>query len=420
MVRRLRARAFRLVPLCLALGSALLLGASVLAPTAVAAETGEASGRDGTATAITGVRLDSLKTEALIDEEAGTVVLPVEPGTELRKLRPEFDIAERSTIRPGNGSTQDFTTPVEYEVRSRSHESRTWTVRAVEMNSPSLPGHNADPNIVRFGDTYYIYATTDGFPGWSSDSFKTWSSTNLVDWTEHDTILDLGADVSWADGRAWAPAAIEKNGKYYFYFTADTKIGVAVADSPTGPFVDSGEPLVAANPHGGQAIDPAVFTDEDGQSYLYWGNGHAYVVPLNDDMVSFDWSAVKHLTGLDGFREGLFMHERAGTYYLSWSIGDTRSEDYRVGYATGTSPMMANMRNRGEILTKRPSLGIYGTGHHSTVRDPETGEWFIAYHRHAVPDGDGTHREVTIDRLRYAADGTIRPVEPTLSGIDPV
>ena len=375
----------------------------------------------GNETQVGYVKLDSLKQPAIIDTAAGTVVLPVEPGTDVTQLAPELGVPDDAQVMPDNGSTQDFTSPVTYRVTGVDGSSRVWTVKAVVMNSPVLPGYNADPNIVRFGDTYWIYATTDGFDGWSSTTFKTWSSTDLVHWTEHPVVLDLGPDVTWADGRAWAPAAIEKNGKYYLYFCADAKIGVAVADSPTGPFRDAiGKPLVAANPDGGQAIDPAVFTDDDGQSYLYWGNGNAYVVPLNADMTSFDPAKVKRLTGLTGFREGLFVHKRQGTYYLSWSIDDTRSENYRVGYATMTSPLGAGLVNRGEILTKDPSLGILGTGHHSVVQVPGTDDWYIAYHRFAIPGGDGTHREVTIDRLLHNADGTIAPVVPTLESVPPL
>ncbi|MEV8064825.1 family 43 glycosylhydrolase [Streptomyces sp. NPDC085995] len=374
----------------------------------------------GNRTQITSADLAALKAPAAIDSSAGTVLLPVKPGTDVRRLAPRFGIADDSRIEPASGSVHDFTSPVAYRVRAADGSVRTWTVRAEVMGSPSLPGYNADPNIVRFGDTYYIYATSDGYPGWSGSTFKTWSSKDLVHWTEHPVILDLGPDVSWADSRAWAPAAVEKNGRYYFYFCADAKIGVAVSDSPTGPFVDSGKPLVAANPDGGQAIDPAVFTDDDGRSYLYWGNGNAYVVPLNPDMTSYDPAKIKRLTGLDGFREGLFMHKRAGVYYLSWSIDDTRSEDYRVGYATGANPLMDGLKNHGVILAKDPSLGILGTGHHSVIQVPGTDDWYIAYHRFAIPGGDGTHREVTIDRLRYTPDGLIEKVVPTLTGVRPL
>ncbi len=286
-------------------------------------------------------------------------------------------------------------------------------------SNPALPDYHADPNIVAFGDTYYLYPTTDGFEGWSGTTFSVWSSKDLVNWQEHDVILDLGPDVDWAESRAWAPTIAERDGKYYFYFCAEAKIGVAVSDSPLGPFTDSGEPLIAANPDGtGQAIDPAVFTDVDGQAYLYWGNGSAWVVPLNDDMVSFDPDRVVGIPNLDEFREGLFMVERDGTYHLTYSIDDTRSEDYRVGYATAPSPT-GPFTNHGLILQKDPAQSILGTGHNSVIQVPGTDAWYLVYHRFAIPDGDGTHRETAIDELHFSRDNLMQPVTPTLEGVDP-
>jgi beta-xylosidase len=372
----------------------------------------------GNTTYVHSVALPELKTKAIIDGNTSTITLPVKPGTDLTRLAPEFGLALKARISPKNGRTMDLSQPVTYTVTGQDKATREWTVKALEMGSPVLPGFNADPNITVFGDTYYIYPTTDGIDNWGSTTFSAWSSKDLVTWTNHGVILDLGPDVSWADGRAWAPTMTEKDGKFYFYFCADTNIGVAVGNSPTGPFTDSGAPLVPAGSRSGQMIDPAVFTDTDGTTYLYWGNGSAYVVPLNADLVSFDATKVRTITGLTGFREGLFMNKRGDTYYLSWSIDDTRSENYRVGYATGSSPY-GPFTNRGEILSKDLSLGIKGTGHSSIIQIPGTDEWYIAYHRFAIPDGDGTHREVTIDRLWFEPDGSIRKVVPTLSSVAP-
>ncbi|ANZ41144.1 beta-xylosidase [Lentzea guizhouensis] len=357
---------------------------------------------------------ESLKAPAVI--EPGSVVLPVRPGADLRRVRLDFGLAPGATITPSG--PVDLRKPRKFVVRS-GRESREWTVEAHELRSPVLPGLNADPHIVAFGDTYYLYPTTDGFPGWSGTKFSAWSSKNLVDWRDEGVVLDLGPDVSWADGRAWAPAIAERNGRYYFYFCAEAKIGVAVGDSPTGPFVDSGKPLVARNPSGsGQAIDPAVFVDGTGQPYLYWGNGEAYVVPLNEDMVSYDEAKITRIDGLTDFREGLFMVERKGTYYLSWSVDDTRSEDYRVAHATAPSPT-GPFTSRGLVLSKDTRLGVKGTGHSSMLQVPGTDDWYLAYHRFAIPGGDGVRRETTIDKMTFAADGTIKPVVPTLEGVAP-
>ncbi|WP_371647823.1 family 43 glycosylhydrolase [Streptomyces mirabilis] len=361
---------------------------------------------------------------AIVTESASKVVLPMRPDTNLRHLAPALAVGAGAKVSPASGTPRDFRTPRAYTVTAPDGTSRTWTVEAVPNRSPVLPGLNADPDVHYLDGQYWIYPTTDGYAGWSGTSFKAYSSKDLVHWRDHGVILDLGPDVSWADKNAWAPAIAERDGKYYFYFCAEQQIGVAVADSPAGPFKDAlGRPLVAKGQFTGQMIDPAVFTDDDGQSYLYWGNGHGYVVPLSADMVSFDASQVRDITQPD-FREGSFVVKRRGTYYFMWSEDDTRSENYHVAYATGPSPL-GPWTKRGTILSKRPEYGIKGTGHHSVVNVPGTDDWYIVYHRFALngpgkAGGDGTHRETTVDRMEFAADGTIEPVVPTLGSIRPV
>ncbi|WP_171112854.1 family 43 glycosylhydrolase [Streptomyces gossypiisoli] len=380
---------------------------------------GEVLEISGNTTGVAKVTHPALKIDAIVDDANSKITLPLTEGTDLTTLAPQFTLAQGATISPASGTPRDFSEPVTYEVTGSDGKKRTWTVSALIMRSPVLPGLNADPNIVRFGDTFYMYPTTDGFEGWSGTQFKAYSSKDLVHWTDHGVILDLGPDVSWSDTRAWAPTMAEKNGKYYFYYSADTNIGVAVSDSPTGPFKDPlGKPLIARGAFSGQMIDPAVFTDDDGQSYLYWGNGWAYAVPLNDDMVSFDASKVTDMTP-SGYREGTFVIKRKGVYYFMWSENDTRDENYRVAYATGSSPT-GPWTKRGVILEKRLDLGIKGPGHHSVVQLPGTDDWYIAYHRFAIPGGDGTHRETTIDRMEFDSAGLIKKVVPTLSSIDPV
>ncbi|WP_223167487.1 family 43 glycosylhydrolase [Nonomuraea sp. SYSU D8015] len=380
----------------------------------------------GDPTAVIKAGVPELKVAALVDSAKGEIKLPVKEGTDVTRLAPELTLAPGATVSPASGTVRDLSEPVTYTVTGSDGSTREWKVSALVMRSPVLPGLYADPNIAVFGDRFYIYPTTDGFAGWSGTQFRAFSSTDLVHWQDHGVILDLGPDVSWADNSAWAPAIAEKDGKYYFYFsggmaTGNTAkhLGVAVADSPAGPFRDAlGKPLVPAGTYSGQMIDPAVFQDDDGQHYLYWGNGNSYQVPLNADMVSFDAAKVKTYKP-SGYNEGSFVIKRDGTYYFMWSENDTRSEDYQVAYATGETPL-GPWTKRGVILRKDLSLGIKGTGHHSVVRVPGTDDWYIAYHRFAIPGGDGTHRETTIDRLEFGDDGSIKAVTPTLESVDPV
>ncbi|MFC8199533.1 family 43 glycosylhydrolase [Streptomyces sp. NPDC057298] len=378
-----------------------------------------------TDTSVVDATVKDQKGYAVVTEAASKVVLPMKPGENLARLAPKLWLGEGARVSPASGTRRDFRKPQKYTVTAADGTTRTWTVEAVPARSPVLPGLYADPDVQYLDGRYWIYPTTDGFPGWSGTKFKAFSSKDLVHWKDHGEILDLGPDVSWADRNAWAPAIAERDGKYYFYFCAEQQIGVAVADSPAGPFKDAlGKPLVAKGGSlKGQMIDPAVFTDDDGTSYLYWGNGHGYVVPLNDDMVSFDASKVEDITP-DNFREGSFVVKRKGTYYFMWSEDDTRSENYHVAYATGPSPL-GPWTKKGTILSKRPEYGILGTGHHSVVNTPGTDDWYMVYHRFGLngpgrAGGDGTHRETTVDRMRFAADGTIKPVVPTLESVRPV
>lgn len=301
------------------------------------------------------------------------------------------------------------------------------------VNNPVIPGYHADPEILYSEQTgrYYIYPTTDGFDNWMGTDFSVFSSADMKDWRDEGVILDVKKDISWADGRAWAPCIIERKYpdgkyKYFYYFCADQKIGVATADRPEGPFKDAlGHPLISCHPKGqkgGQEIDPDVFRDPvSGKYYLYWGNYYMAGVELNDDMVSFCPDSVVILTPPCCYSEGTYVFYRNGLYYFMWSENDTRDENYRVRYATAMSPLgPLTIPEDNIILEKRPELGIYATGHHSVLQKPGTDEWLIVYHRFRRPNaikmgwGAGYHREVCIDRMAFNADGSIKKVIPTL------
>jgi beta-xylosidase len=296
--------------------------------------------------------------------------------------------------------------------------------------SPVLPGYNADPNIAVYGDTYYIYPTTDGTPDWSATDFYVWSSGDLVTWTRNDnpilTLNGAAGNVPWATGNAWAPTIIERDGKYYFYFcghnpTYDAQnIGVAVADSPEGPFTAQAGPLITNTESitSSAAIDPDAFYDPVSQKYyLFWGNGNALYAELGDDMVSIKPETLAEISGLTDFEEGQFVNYRNGIYHLTYSISDTRSVDYRVGYASATS-INGPWTYQGVLLQKDTTQGILATGHNSIINTPGTDDWYIAYHRFAIPNGNGTEREVTIDHVSFDANtGLMQTVIPTTSSV---
>jgi len=274
--------------------------------------------------------------------------------------------------------------------------------------TPALPDFHADPHIAEFDGTYYIYPTTDG-QNWNPKSFSCWSSTDLVDWKKEGVILDM-KDVSWAQGRAWAPCIARKHDKYYFYFTADHQIGVAVSDTPTGPFVDAiGQPLIAEGQYQCHTIDPMVFFDDD-KALLYFGNGNCNVVELNDDMVSFDSTRVKRITPKD-YGEGAFVIKREDRYYLMWSQYDTRDPRYCINYAVSSSPYGPFVNPVNNPILVRNGMAK-GTGHHSVVQKPGTDEWVVAFHRFQLPDGDGYHREVCLSPMEFKENGDIEEINP--------
>jgi arabinoxylan arabinofuranohydrolase len=387
---------------------------------------------------ITTISSESVKRiNAVFDNTKNTIYLPVKTGTDLKNFDPQFSSFFDAEINPRR--PQDFSGgPVRYTVNLEAAGEKIWNVSASIDNNPVLEGYYADPEILYSENTgkYYLYPTSDGYLNWGGYYFKTFSSTDLVNWTDEGVILDLPKDVPWGTRNAWAPAAAERvidgEYRYFYYFTAAQKIGVAVSDSPAGPFEDIGKPLIDWKPDGitgGQEIDPDVFRDPvSGQDYLYWGNGYLAGAELNPDMISLDLSTLKVMTPADGtFREGIEVFYRNGIYYFLWSENDTRDEDYRVRYAMSDSPMGEfTIPENNLILAKDPSQQIYGTGHNCVLQVPGTDKWYIIYHRFTRPEGikmgrsAGFHREVCIDKMEFNPDGTIIPVVPTLSGIEPL
>jgi beta-xylosidase len=287
------------------------------------------------------------------------------------------------------------------------------------MDAPTLPApppaiiqgaHTADPDGHVFGNAYYVYPTSDT-GDWNPSSFSCWSSPDLLHWKSEGVVLDLKKDVTWAHGGAWAPSVAFRNGKYYFYFVADHKIGVAIADSPTGPFKDAlGKPLVVRDPKiDSDTIDPFAFIDDDGQAWLYWGSGHMVAYKLKPDMITLDGAPT--VIPIADFREGTVVFKRKGVYYFMWSEDDTRSEDYRVGYGTSTSPLGPVQVAADPVILKKHGLAK-GTGHNSVINIPGTDRWYIFYHRHAVPGGSGYQRETCLGRMEFTDDGKIKNVDP--------
>lgn len=372
----------------------------------------------------------------VLNSKEKTMIIPVSHGTDLTSFDPGIKGLPGNTITPQG--PQDFSNnPVTYSFNINGVGTVTYDVSIEVNNNPVLPGYYADPEIIYSKKTgkFHLYPTSDGFNWWSGYYFESFSSTDLVNWQNDGVILDLKKDVEWADKNAWAPCAIEKeiNGeyKYFYYFTARQKIGVAVADNPNGPFKDSGKPLINFKPEGvsgGQEIDPDVFHDpKSGKDLLYWGNSYMAVAELNKDMISIDKSTIKVITPDKTFREGAEVFFRKGKYYFLWSEDDTRSPNYRVRYATSDSPYeIQDIPENNLVIKKDASAKIYGTGHNSIINLPGTDDWYIVYHRFNRPKGyfmgsaAGYNREVCIDKIEFDENGSILRTSPSIKGIQPI
>lgn len=406
----------------------------------------------------TGIKTD-------VDQDAKTITSYVRKGTDLAKVPVTVSFnkkADKITVDGKeftSGDTLDLSADRELVIE-KNGSKEIWTVKKpVVCNNPVLPGQYADPDIDYMDGKFWIFPTTDGYPGWAGTKFHAFSSEDMVNWKDEGVILELanenpgkneqGTEIAaspWAvGGSAWAPTIEEKDGKYYFYYCGKFKngqsaIGVAVADDPKGPYTDKGTALLTvdmckqAGVSMGQAIDPSIFTDDDGTSYITFGNGSAAIAQLNDDMMSIKEDSLKQITGLTDFRESVVVTKANGKYHWTWSCDDANSPNYHVNYGVSDSLTNADGKvsvelKKKNLLAKDEQLGILGSAHQSVlhVKDGSGKDrYFMAYHRFYTPlnifnsgDGLGKHRETCIDEIQFDAEGYMT-VTPTLEGVGAV
>ena len=293
----------------------------------------------------------------------------------------------------------------------------------------------ADPTARVFNGKVYLYPSHDIFPpegqrqDWfCMEDYHVFSSENLTDWTDHGVIVTQNK-VPWVRPDSysmWAPDCVEKNGKYYFYFPSVPDgamrgfgVGVAVADSPVGPFVCEPEPIKGIN-----GIDPCVLLASDGNAYIFWGAGRC--AKLKDNMKEladdtpkekvkwgereFEMYGVNCLKDLPSRQaEGPFAFEANGWYYLTYPY--VREKTEVLGYAMSKNPM-GPYEYKGIIMAEHPNCW---TNHHSIVNFK--GQWYLFYHQNAFSPNDDKRRSAQIEKLYFNADGTIQEVKPTLRGV---
>ncbi|MEJ6979493.1 glycoside hydrolase family 43 protein [Pedobacter sp. P351] len=283
--------------------------------------------------------------------------------------------------------------------------------------------YTADPAPLVYKDKLYLYTSHDEDQStwFVMDDWKLYTTTDMVNWTDHGAVASYKT-FEWAKGDAWAIQVVERGGKFYLYAPVTTKatngpaIGVAVSDSPYGPFRDPlGKPLVRS---GKGDIDPTVFIDDDGLAYLYWGNPYNYYVKLNEDMISYSGEIVKvPMTEASfgkregnvperptSYEEGPWLYKRKSLYYLLWAGGPLPEH---IGYSTSKSPV-GPWANRGTLMaTERGSF----TNHPGMV--DYRGKTYFFYHNGALPGGGGFNRSVAVETAEFSKDGTIKPMKMT-------
>ena len=295
-----------------------------------------------------------------------------------------------------------------------------WEMRGIEqVNMPLFQTkYTADPSPLVVGDTLFLYTSHDASPedipdenekssaGFFMYDWLLWSTTDMVNWTEHGAVASL-KDFAWRsrENGAWAIQTVERNGKYYLYAPLHGHgIGVLVADSPYGPFKDPiGEPLVWDKSNW-YDIDPSVYTDDDGQAYMYWGNPHTFYAKLGNDMTSLTSEVVK-LPHIPNYQEGPWFYKHNGHYYLGFA---STCCPEALGYAMSDSPtgpwewkgyiMKPTQRDRGNhpgICDYKGHSYVFGQNY-----DLMHLETFVHHER----------RSVSATEITYNADGTIQEV----------
>ncbi|MDN5289386.1 MAG: glycoside hydrolase [Mucilaginibacter sp.] len=281
----------------------------------------------------------------------------------------------------------------------------------------------ADPAAMVYKDKVYLYTghdeATTGENGYVMHNWTCFSSTDMVNWTEHASPLNV-KDFSWAKADAWASQVIERNGQFYWYVAVEhatipgKAIGVAVADSPTGPFKDArGTALVAndmtkAIKHSWDDIDPTVIIDKDGQAYLFWGNGICYYAKLKSNMTELD-GPIKTIT-LPHYTEAPWVHQRNGWYYLSYAYEFPEKIAYAMSRSINGPWVYKGIINE---------LAGNSNTNHQAIIDFKGKTYFIYHNGALAADAGSFHRSVCIDYLYYNADGTIKRVIMTSEGVKP-
>lgn len=295
-----------------------------------------------------------------------------------------------------------------------------------QNGNPLLPGYFADPTIQKFGDTWYIYSTTDGIKLASGEP-TVWISNDFKNWYNYKLELQVPEGLT----NCWAPDVFRgKDGRYY-YFMGNCQFGCNiygyVSDSPMGPFssINQGEPVIQAGTSRKNlpALDAQYLVDDDGSVYSYFGTwctsfggmGYAKIDPA--DMHTILKTGFIPINQVPKAFEAAYPVKRGSKYFLMYSAGDCRLSSYAVHYSVSDSPEGPFIPGKNNPILETNADGtIDGPGHHSILK--EGNDYYIVYHRHDNPHStNGEFRQICIDKLIFSDEETIEKVIPTHSGV---
>ncbi len=286
--------------------------------------------------------------------------------------------------------------------------------------NPIITHHyTADPAAMVEGDTLWLFAGHDFAGGQRGYKMKDWllfSTTDMKNWTEYPVPMKI-TDFSWArSGDAFAAHPVKRNGKYYWYISTNwSGIGVAVADCPEGPYKDAlGKPLLTNKDcfdsyHSWACIDPAIFIDDDGTPWIFWGNRECYFAKLKDNMIEIDGEIKKVDFPGFSFTEAPWIHRFNGKYYLTYATEFPE----KIAYA-----MAAKIDGPYEYKGILNEIAGNSNTNHQSILEYK-GQWYFIYHNGGInTDGSSYSRSICIDKLFYNPDGTIKRIVMTTEGVD--
>ncbi|QGY44802.1 family 43 glycosylhydrolase [Maribellus comscasis] len=294
-----------------------------------------------------------------------------------------------------------------------------------ERGNPLLPGYFADPTIKKFGDTYYLYATTDGIKLASGEP-QVWISKDFVNWYNYEMDIELPEGLT----NCWAPDVVEGRDGHYYYFMGNCQFGCNiygyVSDSPMGPWkpIHDGEAVVPVGTSKEHlpALDAQFFNDDNGDLYSYFGTwctsfGGMGWAKFNPDNFAITKEGFIPIEQIPEAFEAAYMIKRDSTYFLMYSAGDCRLGSYSVHYAWSNSPEGPFVYGKNNpLLVSNEDGTIDGPGHHSILKEGD--DYYILYHRHDNPHSTGGEfRQVCVDKLYFSGSHTIEKITPTHSGI---